>query len=75
MKVVVRNPSLPVLVGWILMGLSIRKSTRMREWRMGMQTEPVDATSVKMGILERYRNARHLADPRAERQMGLGLRP
>ncbi|HXP85459.1 MAG TPA: hypothetical protein VN841_12105 [Bryobacteraceae bacterium] len=70
MKVVVRNPSLPVLVGWILLGLSIRKSTRLREWHAGMETAPVSDADLKAGFLERLRTARHLADTSTE----LGLR-
>jgi hypothetical protein len=70
MKVVVRNPSLPVLVGWILLDLSIRKSTRVREWRAGVETAPVSSSDVKAGLLERFRSARQLADTRTERQWG-----
>jgi len=71
MKVVVRNPSLPVLVGWILLGFSLRKSTRLRRWHAGIETSPLATVDLKAGFLERLRNTRHLAESSTE----LGLRP
>jgi len=37
MKVVVRNPSLPMLMGWILLGLSVHKDGRRKKWRAGAE--------------------------------------
>ena len=74
MKLVVRNPSLFVLVGWILLGLSVQKSQRPREWR-APETRPVAETLPRAGVLERLRQAWNLWKQRHRDPIGLGLRP
>jgi hypothetical protein len=74
MKVVVRNPSLPVLVGWILMGLSVHKSERRRDWRAGPETGRVAESHPSTGLAERIRQAWNLWKLRRREAMKLSLR-
>ena len=69
MKLILRNPSLPVLMGWILLGLSVHKGERRRTWRAGIETTPDSGApgargggdrSTVMQFPERFRQARRL---------------
>jgi hypothetical protein len=72
MKVVVRNPSLLVLVGSILLGLSLHKSERRRHWRA--ETGPVVESHDSVGFWERFRQAWNLWKQRHREPIRLGLR-
>jgi hypothetical protein len=73
MKVIVRNPSLPLLVGSILLDISIHKSARLRGQRLLLpDIEPVETPLPSAGWLGRFRQAWALRKQRHRETMGLG---
>jgi hypothetical protein len=69
MRIVVRNPSLPVLVGWILLGQPVQKSTLPRELRAPPEPEP----DRRAGLMRRFSAAWNLWKHRRNETIGLGL--
>lgn len=63
MKVVVRNPSLPVLVAGILLGLAVRKEVRLQERRTNPNSRSVEEGTVPPQKLRNIRSGERMSLP------------